>query len=150
MEQAGPKGTYKLCPLHHYHSQPNIQGLCIKPQKPSIYLPSTMKLRYISTITAIASLLIQDPQELIRDALSDLIQLNSRIADLSLFSPNETLEDISTRDLVYISIPYIRAEVQNRVRTTHRDERMSNLTQVQVSLGELADQDVANISFRAI
>ncbi|KIJ17018.1 hypothetical protein PAXINDRAFT_176132 [Paxillus involutus ATCC 200175] len=75
-----------------------------------------------------------ETQELIRDALSDLIQLNSRIADLSLFSPNETLEDISTRDLVYISIPYIRAEVQNRVRTTHRDERMSNLTQVQSHL----------------
>ncbi|KAF8844830.1 serine/threonine protein phosphatase PP2A-associated protein [Paxillus ammoniavirescens] len=75
-----------------------------------------------------------ETQELIRDALSDLIQLNSRIADLSLFSPNETLEDISTRDLIYISIPYIRAEVQNRVRTTNRDERMSNLTQVQSHL----------------
>ncbi|KAF9227779.1 TAP42-like protein [Gyrodon lividus] len=72
-----------------------------------------------------------ETQELIREALSDLIQLNSRVANLSLFSPNETLEDISTRDLVYLSIPYIRAEVQNRVRTTDRDERLNNLTQTQ-------------------
>ncbi|KAF9246397.1 TAP42-like protein [Melanogaster broomeanus] len=75
-----------------------------------------------------------ETQELVRDALSDLIRLSSRVANLSLFSPNETLEDISTRDLVYLSVPYIRAEVQNRLRTTDRDERMTNLMQIQSHL----------------
>lgn len=42
------------------------------------------------------------------------------------------LDDISTSDLVYLSLPFIRADVQNRVRTTGRGDRMSNLTQVQV------------------
>ncbi|KAF8559702.1 TAP42-like protein [Imleria badia] len=72
-----------------------------------------------------------ETQELIRDTLSDLVQLTSRVASLSLFSSNEILEDISTSDLVYLSLPFIRAEVQNRVRTIDRDDRMSNLAQVQ-------------------
>ncbi|KAF8136493.1 TAP42-like family-domain-containing protein [Boletus edulis] len=72
-----------------------------------------------------------ETQELIQDTLSDLIQLTSRVASLSLFSSNEILDDISTPDLVYLSLPFIRAEVQNRVRTTDRNDRMSILTQVQ-------------------
>jgi immunoglobulin-binding protein 1 len=77
--------------------------------------------------------LIRPLQELIQDTLSDLIQLTSRVASLSLFSSNELLDDISTPDLVYLSLPFIRAEVQNRVRTTDMEDRMSNLTQLQVS-----------------
>ncbi|KAH0830692.1 TAP42-like family-domain-containing protein [Lanmaoa asiatica] len=69
--------------------------------------------------------------ELIQDTLSDLIQLTSRVVSLSLFSSNEILDDVSTPDLAYLSLPFIRAEVQNRVRTTDRDDRTSNLTQVQ-------------------
>ncbi|KAH7923469.1 TAP42-like protein [Leucogyrophana mollusca] len=70
-------------------------------------------------------------QELIQSALTDLSQLNSRVTALSLFSSNESLEDISTRDLVYLTVPYVLADVQNRIKTTDRDERMTVLGQVQ-------------------
>lgn len=49
-----------------------------------------------------------------------------------MFSPNETLEDIATRDLVYLLIPYVTSEVRGRVRTTEREERMVSLGQTQV------------------
>lgn len=70
-------------------------------------------------------------QELLRSALSDLKQVNSRVTALALFSANDTLEDISTRDLVYLTVPFVLAEVENRVRFTEPDERMINLSRVQ-------------------
>ncbi|KAJ6484108.1 hypothetical protein C8R45DRAFT_1148413 [Mycena sanguinolenta] len=44
-------------------------------------------------------------QDLIESSLADLKSLSSRIVGLSLFSPNEILEDISTRDLIYLLVP---------------------------------------------
>ncbi|KAF8637371.1 hypothetical protein AX17_002870 [Amanita inopinata Kibby_2008] len=74
---------------------------------------------------AFAQSAIEDTtQELVRSCLADLNTLQSRAAALSLFSPNESLEDIATRDLIYLLVPYVAAEVQGRVRTTERDERM--------------------------
>lgn len=49
-----------------------------------------------------------------------------------MFSPNETLEDISTRDLVYLAVPYVFAEVQGRTKTTARVDRMNSLIQTEV------------------
>ncbi|KAJ7583052.1 serine/threonine protein phosphatase PP2A-associated protein [Mycena floridula] len=63
-------------------------------------------------------------QDLIRSSLTDLATLQSRILGLALFSPNETLEDISTRDLIYLSVSYVLSEVEGRVRTTVKDERL--------------------------
>ncbi|KAG8217635.1 TAP42-like protein [Butyriboletus roseoflavus] len=74
---------------------------------------------------------LTNDSELIQDILSDLIQLTSQVANLSLFSSNEILDDISTSDLVYLSLPFIHAAVQNRVRTTERDDCMSNLMRTQ-------------------
>ncbi|KIJ69118.1 hypothetical protein HYDPIDRAFT_23975 [Hydnomerulius pinastri MD-312] len=71
-----------------------------------------------------------ETQELIQAALTDLRQLSSAVTTRHLFSANETLEDIATRDLVYLSVPFILAEVQNRVKTD-RDERVNNLSQTQ-------------------
>ncbi|TCD67275.1 hypothetical protein EIP91_000297 [Steccherinum ochraceum] len=74
---------------------------------------------------------IQDEtQELIQSALSDLRTLSSRVNALSLFSPNESLEDIATKDLVYLFVPFAWAEVQNRVRTTDRDDRMEFIQRI--------------------
>ncbi|KAF5373588.1 hypothetical protein D9758_000807 [Tetrapyrgos nigripes] len=72
-----------------------------------------------------------ETQENVQSCLADLRSLQSRIIGLSLFSPNETLEDISTRDLAYLLVPYVMAEVQGRVRTTERDERQASLEQSQ-------------------
>ncbi|KAG6889835.1 hypothetical protein C0995_014313 [Termitomyces sp. Mi166 len=73
-------------------------------------------------------------QELIQSSLKDISALSSRIAGLSLFSPNETLEDISTADLVYLLVPYVLSEVRGRVRTTEREERIVVLKQTQKDL----------------
>ncbi|KAG2064705.1 TAP42-like protein [Suillus decipiens] len=75
-----------------------------------------------------------DTQELIQSAVADLKELDRRVAALSLFSSNEVLEDISTRNLVYLFARYVLAEVQNRMKTTDRDERMTVLKQTQVYL----------------
>ncbi|KAJ3715711.1 serine/threonine protein phosphatase PP2A-associated protein [Lentinula raphanica] len=68
-----------------------------------------------------------ETQDIIQSSLTDLRTLQSRIAGLSLFSPNETLEDISTRDLVYLLVPYVHAQVQDRVKTVSKDERLPSL-----------------------
>ncbi|KII89186.1 hypothetical protein PLICRDRAFT_40823 [Plicaturopsis crispa FD-325 SS-3] len=73
-------------------------------------------------------------QELIQGALADLRRLNSRIVSLSLFSPNETLEDIATRDLVFLFVSYVCAEVQGRVRTVNGEERIITLKEAQTYL----------------
>lgn len=64
----------------------------------------------------------------------DLTTARIRVASLALFSPNETLPDISTRDLVYLFVPYALAEVENRARTTDTQERITRIRRAQVSL----------------
>ena len=64
--------------------------------------------------------------------MSDLDALHKSVAALSLFSPNESLEDISTRDLIYLLVPYVSAEAQERVMTPERSERIVSLNQSQV------------------
>lgn len=70
-------------------------------------------------------------QDLIRSALADLRHVDARANSLSLFSANETLEDISTRDLAYLFVPYVITEVQGRVRTLDMEERLAQLLQAQ-------------------
>jgi immunoglobulin-binding protein 1 len=44
------------------------------------------------------------------------------------------LEDVSTRDLVYLLVPFVSAELETRVKATERDERMIHLEMAQRSL----------------
>ncbi|TFY70267.1 hypothetical protein EVG20_g2743 [Dentipellis fragilis] len=77
---------------------------------------------------------IQDgTKELINSALKDLRNVNTRVTNLSLFSPNETLEDISTRDLVYLLVSYVIADVEGRVRTTDIEDRLVHLREQQTN-----------------
>ncbi|PPQ77521.1 hypothetical protein CVT25_011318 [Psilocybe cyanescens] len=87
-------------------------------------LNSTKKLTELPTME-------EETQDLVAECLGDLRNLHSRIISLSMFSPNETLEDISTRDLVYLTVPYIFAEVQGRTKTTVRVDRMNSLVQTE-------------------
>ena len=73
-------------------------------------------------------------QELNQSALDDLRQCSSRVAKLSLFSANEQLADIPTRDLAYILVPYALSEVLSRVRATDREERLDLATNVKVCI----------------
>lgn len=73
-------------------------------------------------------------QALLSKCLTHLRALHSLIGELSIFSSNETVDDISTRDLVYLTVPYVFAEIQNRVRTESREHRVNSLIQIQVRL----------------
>ncbi|KAJ7074175.1 serine/threonine protein phosphatase PP2A-associated protein [Mycena amicta] len=73
----------------------------------------------------------QSNQDLVRSSLADLTALNARIVGLSLFSPNETLEDISTRDLIYLLVPFALAELQSRIRVEQPAEDIANVKQSQ-------------------
>ncbi|KAF8891249.1 TAP42-like protein [Infundibulicybe gibba] len=75
-------------------------------------------------------------QDLLNSSLVDLKTLQSRINELALFSANEHLEDISTRDLVYLLVPYVVAEVQGRLRTNERVERLRSLDKTKAYLQE--------------
>ncbi|KAK7038065.1 Serine/threonine protein phosphatase PP2A-associated protein [Favolaschia claudopus] len=96
----------------------------------------------------------QSTQDLLQSSLSDLKSLTSRIIGLSLFSPNEILEDISTRDLIYLLVPYALAEVQGRVKSDGPDERIILLTQSQRHLdsfiSNLENYEVVPESERAL
>ncbi|KAK0441888.1 TAP42-like protein [Armillaria borealis] len=70
-------------------------------------------------------------QDIVKSCIEDLRQIQARIADLALFSSNETLEDISTQNLIYLTVPYVCAEVQGRVRTTEREDRFVSIIQAQ-------------------
>ncbi|KAI0780558.1 serine/threonine protein phosphatase PP2A-associated protein [Trametes elegans] len=71
-----------------------------------------------------------ETQELVQSSLSDLRQCSTCIAKLSLFSPNEQLADITTRDLVYLLVPYVLSEVQSHARTTEREDRIDLVSEV--------------------
>ncbi|KAG6828585.1 hypothetical protein H0H92_007375 [Tricholoma furcatifolium] len=101
----------------------------------SVPLP-TLFSRGLSSASKASSLPTVDDetQELVQSSLKDLTALGSRIAGLSLFSPNETIEDISTTDLIYLLVPYTISEVRGRVRTSDREERIVVLEQTQKDL----------------
>ena len=64
--------------------------------------------------------------------MDDLRQCSSRVAKLSLFSANEQLADIPTRDLAYVIVPYALSEVLSRVRATEREDRLDLASSVKV------------------
>jgi len=66
--------------------------------------------------------------------LEDLKELRTQISDLAMFSPNDILEDIPTRDLVYLALPYVLAEVLSRVRTVDPAVRLPLLVDREVRL----------------
>lgn len=70
-------------------------------------------------------------QELLTQSLNDLESLRHQISDLSLFSPNEVFEDISTRDIIYLFVPYVFSEVQSRLRSIGRAARMNTVVQTE-------------------
>ncbi|KZT71255.1 hypothetical protein DAEQUDRAFT_749958 [Daedalea quercina L-15889] len=63
-------------------------------------------------------------QDETQSSITDMRTLQLRVMTLSLFSDNENLEDIATKDLVYLLVPYALAEVEGRVRTVDPKERL--------------------------
>lgn len=71
-------------------------------------------------------------QELVNSALADLSLVYERIHALHLFSPNEALEEVSSRDLIYMNVPFILAELDLIARTTERSDRLLRLKRAKV------------------
>ncbi|CCO34159.1 putative protein C63,05 [Rhizoctonia solani AG-1 IB] len=57
------------------------------------------------------SALSSEYKSLSDEALRDLRRVAQVISDLQLFSKNETLDDVSTKQLVYFTVPYATAEL---------------------------------------
>ncbi|KAL5529587.1 hypothetical protein ACEPAG_5572 [Sanghuangporus baumii] len=72
-----------------------------------------------------------ETQKLVESALEDLNLLSSRIQDLGLFSPNESLDEVTTRDLVYMTVPFVLGELESNARATERDDRLRHLRRAQ-------------------
>lgn len=57
------------------------------------------------------------------ETLANLETLVGRITDEAIFSPNETLGEIQTEHMKMLMVPYLEAEVLNRLMDT-REERV--------------------------
>lgn len=79
-----------------------------------------------------ADTLLVGLQHVIESSLSDLTVCASLIAHLGVLSPNETLDDINTRDLRAILVDALRAELTLLLKTKTPKERLSNLTKATV------------------
>ncbi|KAF4576330.1 hypothetical protein EYR36_004307 [Pleurotus pulmonarius] len=106
--------------------------------RPTIFRQETMQLKHVSLHCFDVST-NSFKQDIVQSCLSDCKLLQSRITGLGLFSPNETIEDISTRDLIYLLVPYVYAQVIERIRTTEREDRLASLAQAQLLLRSFLD-----------
>ncbi|KAF8911999.1 serine/threonine protein phosphatase PP2A-associated protein [Gymnopilus junonius] len=95
-----------------------------------------------------------ETQELVQGSLNDLKTLHAHIIDLSMFSPNDTLNDITTQDLLYLVLPYVFAQAQGKLKTTKRVDRMNSLVQaekyLQNYIGVLEKYEVVPADERAL
>ncbi|POY76576.1 hypothetical protein BMF94_0165 [Rhodotorula taiwanensis] len=78
-------------------------------------------------------------QTLITATLADLTLCASLVAHLAVFSPNETLEDISTRDLRALLVPALEAQLCLLVRTKGGSERLAWLERAQTAFRKYLD-----------
>lgn len=92
----------------------------------------TQVIFYPSSFTIFSHKLFSLKQDLLNRTLETLREIAKRVEFLSLFSPNETLEDISTKNLPFLFVPYVLAEVENRTRTTGKQERMARIRFIRV------------------
>jgi immunoglobulin-binding protein 1 len=72
-------------------------------------------------------------QVAISAALVDFRALVSRINTLGLFSPNESFDEISIRNAVYMLVPYCVGDIQLRARTLEPEDRVEVITKAMVS-----------------
>ncbi|KAG9127214.1 hypothetical protein FRC07_000175 [Ceratobasidium sp. 392] len=84
-----------------------------------------------ASILSAHSALTPEYKRISNDALTDLRLVTAAISDLQLFSKNETLEDISTRQLVYLSVPYATAELLQSLPSTELNLRKDTLVQAE-------------------
>ncbi|KAI5289559.1 hypothetical protein KEM54_003663 [Ascosphaera aggregata] len=83
----------------------------------------------------------------LRDAISKLEECQRRIAQLSLFSSNESVEDITTNDLPFLTVEYHLAELLQR---SYGEDRLKSLRRTleiyEAFLSRLDDYDLLSTS----
>ncbi|PVF99066.1 hypothetical protein CPB86DRAFT_849626 [Serendipita vermifera] len=68
-----------------------------------------------------------ETQTLLSSALVDYQTVTSRIADLGLFSPNESFQEISARNAIYLFSFYCLGDLQLQARTPEPEDRMTSI-----------------------
>ncbi|QRW14272.1 Type 2A phosphatase-associated protein 42 [Ceratobasidium sp. AG-Ba] len=99
----------------------------------------SLSARYYRALSAASSLsshsaLSPEYKQISDGALADLKLVAAAISDLQLFSKNETLEDVSTRQLVYLTVPYATAELLQALPSTEPHLRKNILTQAELEM----------------
>ncbi|KAG8725493.1 hypothetical protein FRC09_015786 [Ceratobasidium sp. 395] len=99
----------------------------------------SLSARYDRALSAASGLsahsaLTSEYKQISNDALTDLRLVAAAISDLQLFSKNETLDDVSTRQLVYLSVPYAIAELLQSLPSTEPSLRKDTLAQAESEL----------------
>jgi immunoglobulin-binding protein 1 len=69
---------------------------------------------------------------LLSSALVDYQTVTSRIADLGLFSPNESFQEISARNAIYLFSFYCWGDLQLQARTIEPEDRMISIQKATV------------------
>lgn len=73
-------------------------------------------------------------QTLLRTALADLALARRMIDALGIFSDNESMEDVSDGEMVYMCVDWVVGEVQGRVNGDGLKERIQILERSQVGV----------------
>ena len=73
-------------------------------------------------------------QALLRAALADLALARRMIDALGVFSDNESMEDVSDGEMVYMCVDWVVGEVQGRVNGDGLKERIQILERSQVGV----------------
>jgi len=100
---------------------------------------STLFLQALATASKGSNLpsIQEEAQNLIRQSLNDLQTVWTGVHALSLFSINETLDDLSTRNLIYLAVPFVMAEMETRTRSDGPHERLLTLNHTKAHLMEM-------------
>jgi len=125
----------QLTPLHHgipSHCLSSRTAECIQSLQPANNPRRDPGSPFPIFLRCVFIVELGGNQELIDIARKDCRHSLARVADLALFSPNETLDDISTQDLVYLFVPFVAAEIESRARAIERDERLTRLREAEV------------------
>jgi len=88
----------------------------------------------LSSIFSSLYLPAADPaaQSSLHSGIADLKLIAARVSQLGLFSDNETVDDLGTKDAVYMLVEFVWGETVGRLTAHGREERMSTLQQSQL------------------
>jgi hypothetical protein len=76
-----------------------------------------------------------EAQSLLTAAQSELELIERMLGSLGVFSVNETMEDVGEKEMVFMSVEWVRGEVEGRKETKGIKSRLAALQRSKVSAG---------------